>query len=97
MVSRARNDRFAKRYSLPGPLVGIRFSKVVVLRSKVTTFVWQSALVQIWFDPFSLQPGLPVLKGSLQAGPPVDAVNWASHKGLALEAGLWAPRRDAIF
>ena len=35
VVSRARNDRFAKWYSWPVPLAGILFSKVVSLRGKI--------------------------------------------------------------
>ena len=38
VVSRRRNDRFAKWYSWPVPLAGILFSKLVDLRGKVDGF-----------------------------------------------------------
>ena len=38
LVSRRRNDRFAKWYSWPVPLAGILFSKLVDLRGKVDGF-----------------------------------------------------------
>ena len=38
VVSRRRNDRFAKWYSWPVPLAGILFSKLVDLRGKVYGF-----------------------------------------------------------
>ena len=73
MVSRARNDRFAKRYSGWTSLGDILFSRLVVLRGKTSSYIIEELCADSGWARKAFRGSMPDHRWSLPLGPATGA------------------------